>query len=553
MQGIWNLISQNTDILTYGIVGLAIGGKKGAVVLGGLAHMKTWVENFGKALGFASTGLLDFKLVAEANFTELAALVKRGEMMTSGDSELRRKALEEEIGILEKRIKEASEPLPGAIYKTTHPYLDEWTERLEYLKSQLSTIILPEVKVVGEQIQKNLGEAVDNAAKKTKVSAEDIAKAYREMYRGLGEDSEEYIKFELTLLEKQRDKYIELTGDKLLAEKWFAAEKKELLEAIAKAERENLRQRARASDDFFAGMKAALDEIQEDMMTLGEAGYQVMESFADNSQAVLSDVLFDGIKGDMDSFEDYWKRFCDSMLRTLTDIVAQMVLEWVLGMEQMQAASAATTAPGMPGGGLLNLPFGASSLGAMAGAAGIGYYSGGAIGNAFFNEDEAKNMGYGGAIGSGIGMAIGGPIGAVVGGGTGIIVGSVVDDVEDFVGDIADDVGDFFDDIFHKGGMVKAHQGLFIGPGLRSDERPIIAQTGEGILSREGMAALGGEGALNRLNAGEGSAPVHITIAPGVVATDDMESWIINLLERLQDRRGLNFATVDIVTQGINL
>ena len=72
-------------------------------------------------------------------------------------------------------------------------------------------------------------------------------------------------------------------------------------------------------------------------------------------------------------------------------------------------------------------------------------------------------------------------------------------------------------------------------------------------MSREGMAALGGEGALNRLNAGEGSAPVHITIAPGVVATDDMESWIINLLERLQDRRGLNFATVDIVTQGINL
>lgn len=51
---------------------------------------------------------------------------------------------------------------------------------------------------------------------------------------------------------------------------------------------------------------------------------------------------------------------------------------------------------------------------------------------------------------------------------------------------------------FHSGGIIRAHSGMAIG----SDEVPIIAQSGEGILSRRGMSALGGEGALNNLNRG---------------------------------------------------
>jgi hypothetical protein len=49
----------------------------------------------------------------------------------------------------------------------------------------------------------------------------------------------------------------------------------------------------------------------------------------------------------------------------------------------------------------------------------------------------------------------------------------------------------------HQGGIIRAHSGLAV------DEVPIIAQTGEGILSRRGMANLGGESVLNALNAGE--------------------------------------------------
>lgn len=57
---------------------------------------------------------------------------------------------------------------------------------------------------------------------------------------------------------------------------------------------------------------------------------------------------------------------------------------------------------------------------------------------------------------------------------------------------------------FHSGGMIKG--------GLSSDEVPIIAQTGEGILSRQGMSALGGENNLNKLNRGETSLTNDVNI-----------------------------------------
>jgi hypothetical protein len=77
--------------------------------------------------------------------------------------------------------------------------------------------------------------------------------------------------------------------------------------------------------------------------------------------------------------------------------------------------------------------------------------------------------------------------------------------------------------LFHEGGMIKkmhaggsirrAHEGM----ALASDEVPIIAQTGEGILSRKGMAAIGGEATLDRLNKGGGANQQAVNITPILV------------------------------------
>jgi hypothetical protein len=58
----------------------------------------------------------------------------------------------------------------------------------------------------------------------------------------------------------------------------------------------------------------------------------------------------------------------------------------------------------------------------------------------------------------------------------------------------------------HDGGMIVAHSGLAV------DEVPIIAQSGEGILSRRGMANLGGAPVLNALNRGESRVGGNVSV-----------------------------------------
>lgn len=87
---------------------------------------------------------------------------------------------------------------------------------------------------------------------------------------------------------------------------------------------------------------------------------------------------------------------------------------------------------------------------------------------------------------------------------------------------------------FHEGGMIRAHEGLAV------DEVPIIAQTGEGVLSRRGMAALGGEGNLNRLNAGQGggSSNTSIYIENALFRNDnDTEDTLLTISRLIEQKR----------------
>jgi hypothetical protein len=85
------------------------------------------------------------------------------------------------------------------------------------------------------------------------------------------------------------------------------------------------------------------------------------------------------------------------------------------------------------------------------------------------------------------------------------------------IGNIGIGGGQKLASIMHTGGVVRAHSGY-----LASDEVPIIAQAGEGIISRKGMSRLGA-GNLQRLN--RGGDPVNgggvtISINPVIQAWD---------------------------------
>lgn len=95
--------------------------------------------------------------------------------------------------------------------------------------------------------------------------------------------------------------------------------------------------------------------------------------------------------------------------------------------------------------------------------------------------------------------------------------------------------------LFHEGGMVRKHHGGFIRAhnGLSPDEVPIIAQTGEGILSRQGVRALGGSDNLRALNRGEqaGGGGVTININQVIQAWDAQDVW--------RNRKALSNAIAD--------
>jgi len=118
---------------------------------------------------------------------------------------------------------------------------------------------------------------------------------------------------------------------------------------------------AKNSESVIDGIRAAAIEMYDDAMTRGRAAYEMVKSLAANSQRVLGDVFFDAVKRDLKSFQDYWRAWTDALLRTFVDIVARMVVEWTTAQIAMSR---------------IGVSMGLSSS-AMAGAAGAGYAAGG--------------------------------------------------------------------------------------------------------------------------------------------------------------------------------
>lgn len=101
-------------------------------------------------------------------------------------------------------------------------------------------------------------------------------------------------------------------------------------------------------------------------------------------------------------------------------------------------------------------------------------------------------------------------------------------------------------DRLHKTGMVlgdalRAHQGMYVSPKLASDEVPIIAQTGEAVLSREGVATAGGRDGIDRLNRGEarrGSSQVNNVTVNTEYLFPEAAADVIDSLQQSLMRKG---------------
>jgi len=214
---------------------------------------------------------------------------------------------------------------------------------------------------------------------------------------------------------------------------------------------------------------------EESLKAFRDWGTQMKETaknIATTMRSSFSNFFFDAFTGKLKTAKDYFISFGQAILRQLSNIMASWVISLIFQEKTIQAmkdeiAQVAILTKAYIGLGVAKI---------FAGVAGAGG---------------------GGSSGGGGGGSSGGGGGGSSGGGGG---GSAT---------------------AHQGGFinwdktVKAHSGLYLAP----DEVPIIAQTGEGVLSRRGMAN------LDRLNNGRGVGGTVINnyyeFHMNVEATDD--------------------------------
>lgn len=69
--------------------------------------------------------------------------------------------------------------------------------------------------------------------------------------------------------------------------------------------------------------------------------------FIDALRANWSDLFYDVMRGELDSFEDYFSAFCDTILRTFADMLAQELAKWIVHQAAMKAATVAAASFGV--------------------------------------------------------------------------------------------------------------------------------------------------------------------------------------------------------------
>ncbi|MFH2074370.1 MAG: hypothetical protein ABIJ57_03345 [Pseudomonadota bacterium] len=173
---------------------------------------------------------------------------------------------------------------------------------------------MTELRYKEEQKAAKEKEKIDKKAAETeKKLIADRLNAYRDMYGDMTGFVEQNFEIQIELLDQQAEKYLELGAANNAVDEWYNQKWEQLN-----------RERILASNDFFAGMRVGFQRNIEEMKTWAEMGQEIVLDFAGTAKNTISDVLFDGITGELKSLEDYWDSAWKSMARSATDKVADV-------------------------------------------------------------------------------------------------------------------------------------------------------------------------------------------------------------------------------------
>ena len=160
----------------------------------------------------------------------------------------------------------------------------------------------------------------------------DIANAYRDMVGDMELTVDEQYAHEMASLNARRDEHLLVLGRmgadhedyanfKNQIDVWYSGE-------AGRIEREKNDALILEYGSVFDGMELARARDLEDQETWAEFGVQVYTDFADGAKTALSSNLFDVLHGEFDSLSDAWESLWDTMLRTATDKLADIAVDW---------------------------------------------------------------------------------------------------------------------------------------------------------------------------------------------------------------------------------
>jgi tape measure domain-containing protein len=279
----------------------------------GLEAFYTVVDNHKITMDELTAGLESFytvsgKITDEILTEDLGAMVQGLDAFYTVHPEILKQA-EESWSAYQKKLKEttdAEEKLAADVLQITLDGFDERVDALDafYIYS---------------------AEQAAEDARESEARERELASARVSIWGDLKDSGiasgQELYNFEKGLLDQQLADYRTLGVDKALLDRWYVAQKKNLDEELLLS-----------NGSFLDGIRLAHERSKEDMQTWAEFGVEVYENFSTDAKAALSDNLFDVLHGEFDDLGDAWSAMWDSMVRTATDKLADIAVDWGLDL-----------------------------------------------------------------------------------------------------------------------------------------------------------------------------------------------------------------------------
>ena len=222
-------------------------------------------------------------------------------------------AAADEVVVSQKDMADAEKERVAAVVRDLK--LEE-KARIDAGKKALNILI--DRKRAEDDVAKDAEKLRREAAADEKKLAGDRANAYRTMYGDLKGKARDYYTYQDQLLKNERDEYERLVGDKTLADQWYTAKNKALLQ-----------EQDLAFGNFVDGVRIGHQRMQDSAYTFAMMGEDTFKAFTSSASSSFA-TFINPLKDDFLSLPALVDSVMNSVVDSMTKAAAEIVKQWVI-------------------------------------------------------------------------------------------------------------------------------------------------------------------------------------------------------------------------------